>query len=562
MKIGKTELKSFTEEMNEKIIQCLKEQGTFFDSYKIDQEPRTETNDLLDSYFKYMNVNADHWHLPVENRVDMAADHMLDYFEGSDEERLFYREVLAYVIKARGSTAVDMKVKQAEKLAELLSEDSGLFFNAFSEAMRKLEKVDQIHTRYMEDLKQGHFQGLTVRYGWSEADLTNPITNQAFKYGQILRGEEAYLFCVAMNHKDKEILDRDTPRYMKTKFRIAYKEIQYSETRVALGELEFKNAQSVAKALKNRFHFTNLEDFNVEEEVYLKDHPQIAELNRYQCKTRLYLHPADTVWEVPYAKRYLSIKKPEEYGFSNMKGVVIETGRRISEWLMKNDHLMPFYTKQELKILENLEGFTFTLIDKGKKQDLSAREAVSFFHNMISKDKDVYKNITSKGIQKVYEASKVKFDIAFDSFKRKNLEIYVGRLDTGNKTTLVDTLRYLGGNITMEEDESLKRFAECEKVLYKYEDYDKIQELSEVKYTKNLLVYPDSAEPGKLAPAKEFKEYYQKVAELNGNQGNIPFMIKAMQEDGWHKRKILKALGDAVSKEEKKELLRSRKRGL
>lgn len=72
--------------MNEKIIQCLKEQGTFFDSYKIDQEPRTETNDLLDSYFKYMNVNADHWHLPVEDRVDMAADQMLDYFEGSDEE--------------------------------------------------------------------------------------------------------------------------------------------------------------------------------------------------------------------------------------------------------------------------------------------------------------------------------------------------------------------------------------------------------------------------------------------------------------------------------------------
>lgn len=151
------------------------------------------------------------------------------------------------------------------------------------------------------------FKDLKVIFHWSEADILDR-NGTPYEEEQELTGTKAYDFLCLLITEDKKAWNRKIlgHGYEKTKISVSYKDFNFNQIRVDLGDMEFGIHSSVAESLRTRFSSTIrydlkenagetlkefdavIDEFSKDEVTYLKDNEVLQEKLNLEPITYLY----------------------------------------------------------------------------------------------------------------------------------------------------------------------------------------------------------------------------------------------------------------------------------
>lgn len=416
------------------------------------------------------------------------------------------------------------------------------------------------------------FEKLTVALQSSTSAITD-LNGQEYELRRPLRGEEAYLFLVALNRMDKkltEVKSRFAGRpHVEIFFRYGNYNYENNYLRLRVGSSGFQNHTSIAKAIQNfclckpagnitsiklkeqlderdkielKFYEEDMnrikrafEGFIEEEKNYLKTHPEIEKINQEQYDTYLYRSPKQAT-ELDYAV-YSKVVSPQEYGIDEPGFVVGIASKLDPAVVIKNLEYEPFYTKKEREILDQLNQFSIEIMKNGDRERFVGAKAYQKLDNLIAQDKCIY-------VDYGYEKNKDDFESRFLRVQFKELEfvknVQIGSLSLGNQASVADTLRYLVQPETPKQKEFLDQFDELERLRDRYTSVEYLRTKRRIVPNRPDIIY--GRKPSKSAKNEVLAVYYKERADYEKAVNPISHMIRAMENDGFGKQKTINVL--------------------
>lgn len=207
------------------------------------------------------------------------------------------------------------------------------------------------------------FRDFRVTYHWSEHNLLD-ISGMPYVENQELRGIEAYKFLCQVISSDKEIWnDRiiGANGYRKTGLSVSYKDLEFNNFRVDLGDVEFGLCHTVADSLRTFFGtFTDdadglskaMEEFSRDENAFLLQHPELHERLHIEPMTYLYCVSPSAWAAIPdFIQKFY---KPAEISVVDKMAFFSEklpADALFVRGVREPNHLMPVHGEDALQLL-------------------------------------------------------------------------------------------------------------------------------------------------------------------------------------------------------------------